>query len=448
MEDGAKDKEISPDAIAQCVERFCGTLRGLRTTFEITMPLIAQISISQDKSFEAFVKKHELEKGNDEEGYYYSVPIALNEEFKKHKRSKERLDVSYFHLPRALLVSLVSAYDSYLGDLVKALFALRPELIDSSNRQLTLKELSSFASIEAARDYLIGKEVESLIRDSHIKQFEWLENRFDVTLRKGLAAWKTFVEVTERRNLYVHCDGVVSDQYISNCEKHGVDITSVVRDKRLPEILPDYYIDAWECIYEIGVKLAHVLWRKLSKDLQPSDDSLIEGVYELLEEEDYRLAAELGKFSACVLPRHSNSLCRRTLLVNYCIALRLGGNENECMKVLDAEDWSDSDDSFRLANLVLRKDFQAAQKLMLEVGTESKRLSRRNYEVWPLFSEFRNSDEFKGAYKTLFGEEYKVPEEKAEEKQSPKRKKAAKTEKNSVLTDTKTNPSRRTRRPS
>jgi hypothetical protein len=81
---------------------------------------------------------------------------------------------------------------------------------------------------------------------------------------------------------------------------------------------------------------------------------------------------------------------------------------------------------------------------MLEVGTESKRLSRRNYEVWPLFSEFRNSDEFKGAYKTLFGEEYKVPEEKPEGKQSPKPKKAEKTEKKAVSTEPKKNPSRRT----
>lgn len=415
MEEIEDKAAISPDAIAKCVERFCGTLRGLRTTFEITMPLIARISVNQDKNFEAFVKDNDLEKGSDEEGYFYSVPIVLNEEFTRLKKRKDRLDVSYFHLPRALLVSLVSAYDSYLGDLVKSLFALRPELVDSSNRQLTLKELSAFSSIEAARDYLIGKEVESLIRDSHIKQFDWLENRFDVALRKGLPSWKTFVEVTERRNLYVHCDGVVSEQYISNCEKHGVNITSIEQGKRLPELLPDYYIAAWECIYEIGVKLAHVLWRKLSKDLEPSDDSLIESVYELLEEEDFRLAAELGKFSSCVLPRHSNSLCRRTLLVNYCIALHLGGSQEECIKVLDAEDWSDSDDTFRLANLVLRKDYVAAQKLMLEVGADSKKLNRRNYEVWPLFSGFRNSDEFKEAYKTLFGEEYKVPEKRSEQ---------------------------------
>ncbi len=419
-----EDDEEKPGP-AKAIDQYCGTLRGLRTTFAITVPIVAAISVKQDKAFKTFLDEHGVEKKEDEDKIVYSLPLVLADKANRLRKRKEQLDVAYFHLPRALVVSLVSAYDAFLADLLKAIFANKPEMVEASARQFTFRELAAFGSIDAARTYLIEKEVEGLIRESHIKQFDWLENRFGIPLRKDLPSWSTFVEVTERRNLYVHADAVVSDQYLNNCSKHGVSAEALRPGDHLPALTSDYWLSAWRCLYEIGTKLGHVLWRKAIGDLKSSDDELIECIYDLLDDEDYELAAELGHFATRVLPKHSSAICRRTLLVNYCIALRFGGKLEKCCEVLNAEDWSDTDDVFQLANAVLMSDFDRAQEIMKQAGNNHKRLTRHNYERWPLFKEFRNSEKFLSPYRELFGQDYEVPEPKAGKADSQKKQTAS-----------------------
>src|SRR2546423_10410038 len=49
-----------------------------------------------------------------------------------------------------------------------------------------------------------------------------LAHFFRTLLRKDLPIWPVFVEVTERRNLFAHCSGKVSAQYLTVCDNHGV----------------------------------------------------------------------------------------------------------------------------------------------------------------------------------------------------------------------------------
>jgi hypothetical protein len=43
---------------------------------------------------------------------------------------------------------------------------------------------------------------------------------------------------------------------------------------------------------------------------------------------------------------------------------------------------------------------------MIRIGPKNDILHKTNYDEWPLFKEYRFTDQFKAAYKTLFGEEF------------------------------------------
>src|SRR5690606_26404612 len=120
--------------------------------------------------------------------------------------------LSLVNFPRSLLVSLVSHFDAYVGRLIRAIYLRKPELLNSSERKLSFEELVRYDSIEAVREFVIEKEVESVLRGSHVEQFRWMERTYDVPLTKGLDSWPLFVELMERRNLFVHTDGIVSSQ--------------------------------------------------------------------------------------------------------------------------------------------------------------------------------------------------------------------------------------------
>jgi hypothetical protein len=72
---------------------------------------------------------------------------------------------------------------------------------------------------------------------------------------------------------------------------------------------------------------------------------------------------------------------------------------------LDKHDWSATSDKFKLAISVLKEDYQKAIELMKSIGSTNKHLNKDAYREWPLFRQFRKTDEFKKAYLEIFGEE-------------------------------------------
>ena len=56
---------------------------------------------------------------------------------------------------------------------------------------------------------VVDDTIETLFRDSHTKHFEWIESSLDIKSLKKFEQWPNFIELTERRNLFVHSDGIV-----------------------------------------------------------------------------------------------------------------------------------------------------------------------------------------------------------------------------------------------
>ena len=128
---------------------------------------------------------------------------------------------------------------------------------------MSFSQLVAFESIEAARDAIVNEEAEALLRKSHSEQFSWLESTFGLKLREGLRQWSDFVELTERRNLFVHARGVVSRQYLDVCHRHQVRVGDELSLGKRLHVTPKYFARAHGCVLEIGVMLGHVLWRKM-----------------------------------------------------------------------------------------------------------------------------------------------------------------------------------------
>jgi hypothetical protein len=214
----------------------------------------------------------------------------------------------------------------------------------------------------------VEKEVEAVIRKSHVEQFEWMEKRFDISLRKGLTVWPTFVEVTERRNLLVHSGGIVSSHYLSTCEQCGADCGKARVGTELV-VTRAYISQACECLIEIGVKLAHVLWRKLiPTERADADNSLNVFCLELMNDIHHALARKLLDFATSVLKKWDSEVSRLVFVINRAQAHKWLDEETACQKILASEDWSAVDEKFLLGVAVLSDDTQKAVSLMKKLG--------------------------------------------------------------------------------
>lgn len=390
--------------IADAVLEFIHDLEGIKSAEQIACPLIETLS---RRTFQEFQEVADQFKVNTDGITTFLVPFAADQAFRAVRRNHKLASSAIRQTPRALFVAMVSAFDAYLGRLLRGIFILKPELIHASQRSLSFAELVRFESIEAAKEHVIAEEIDSFLRNSHIDHFEWLEQRLSMSLRKDLPSWATFVEVTQRRNLYVHCNGIVSKQYLDICRNNGVAVDGISLGSPL-KIDVKYFRDAFSCLFEIGVKLAQVTWRKLApSQLDAADEALNEVCCELLLNERYKLAHNLLTFATSTLKKHSCAFYRRIFVINLAVAAKFGniGFPPESFKT---EDWSDCAVSFSLAKAVLEDAFDQAAEIMKAIGPDNKFVSRSAYHSWPLFKAFRETDQFRNTYKLLFGEELVV----------------------------------------
>ena len=365
-----------------------------------------------EKDLSKLVDAHGSEKIYDTNGRLES--FVINESYvKRHtilRRAFDDYAIFTANLPKMAIVSVVSLFDAFLSRLLRNAYKVKPELLNSCTRQISFTELVGFGSIENAREHIIEKEIETLLRDSHVAQFEWLSKRLDAKLTE-LPSWKTFVELTERRNLLVHAEGRASAHYIDTCKKYGIKLENDIAPGSRLFIDPEYYRAACDCVAEIGIKLGQVLWRKLiPNELEKAEISFIETSYDLLSQHDYKLAEQVLSLSREKAFKKLNAESGYYLSINLAIALKGQEKHHELRQLLGGLDFSALASKFKLANFVLLEQYEDAATLMIKMG-ENEDIAEYDYRNWPLFRWFRKTDEFKQAFLTVFNKEFVIIKE-------------------------------------
>ena len=391
------------ELFAKHVDSIADVLLGM------VMSLQAMSTSAKDK-----LNKFESEKCEvtlTDKGRSVMIPNDHYHQWRRLSKRNEHYLLSRKLLPRSLLVALISQYDAFLGRVLHTIFLRKPEILNGSDKKISFESLSQFSSIEDAREYILEKEVEAILRSSHADQFKWMERTFDLPLTKGLEIWPIFMEVTERRNLFVHTDGIVSSQYISVCKTYKSKVDEEVKEGDSLGVPQKYFEASYECIHELGVKLGHVLWRKLFPDERElEDEKLANHTYDLIDNGKYSLAIRLLDFACSEIKKFSNESNQLIMVVNRALAYKCINDEENCKKIMSAVDWSAKGDQFKLAHAVLLSEWQRAEQVMRRIGKVGP-VSKSQYRDWPLFREWRKQELFLSTYAEIFGEEFAVKTE-------------------------------------
>jgi len=268
-------------------------------------------------------------------------------------------------LAEILFASIFSSFDAYLNHLLRNLYRQRPNLLTAPEAKDDTKETRETKSVSFADvlhrtkdeiiDNLIDGELNSLLRDSYIRIFERLARRFSTGTLKAFEAWPVFVECSQRRNVIMHCDGIVSKQYVENCKSEGVNIAqAIIVGQTKLSVSIDYLVKSIEVATEVGVKLGQVLWRASSElSVASADVHLGELLYSLLKREEWTLAMRMGEFGREIskrshrVPRNERSL--KVIVINHAQAAKWSGDKTTALKLIEEFDWSGSAFEFQLA---------------------------------------------------------------------------------------------------
>ncbi|MEM7153781.1 MAG: hypothetical protein AAF799_13115 [Myxococcota bacterium] len=328
-------------------------------------------------------------------------------EYRRRTRQNRKLRSAVRVMPRMLVVGMVSQFDVLISELIRALFRAAPELLNSSERTVSVSELMSFSSLDDAREHIVSSTVDDVLRKSHVEQIKWLERKTGLVLVPPPRLWAPFVEVTQRRNLFVHSDGCVSIQYVENCRKAGVaDVESRIGTRL--DASPEYLVEAYHAIFETGVKLAYVLWKKFFPHQGTEADSYLNNLaVEIVRRGDYELAISLLEFpSVTKQPRLTRTSDSHMFRINIALANKMAGRQERCDRIVTEIEWDCLADRYQLARALLRDDFKDAVHWVRRLGEDPR--MELAYRSWPICEGLRRDPGFHQAYKEIFGHDFNL----------------------------------------
>lgn len=396
--------------LTNALRQYGEELEAIKLSVESAMFLFGEILKDRYKGVEAFAREYGQPVEADGKALKFELPAHRVTEFRRLQQSISSLRSSQRLMPRNLVVAMVCTYDALLGKVIRFILETKPGMLDSSDRSFSFAELQRFDSISAAREYILEKEVETVLRKSHTEHFHWLESKLKTPFNKGLESWPTFVELTERRNLFVHTDGVVSSQYLSVCNEHKCKLGEGTKIGTKLGVPQAYFEESYRCLYEIGIKLSHVVWRKLLKDdLDQIDANLNDVTLDLIEKREYKLAISVLEFFTQTSMAHSCDAEYRVMLINLAQSYKWDHQDDRCLELLGKHDWSSSQDKFRLAVAVLKSEWDVAYAIMKRLCHDVE-FDKAYFMDWPLFKDLRKQDKFPAVYEECYKERFSSPQ--------------------------------------
>lgn len=407
---GAPPDQPQQSPLAQLASEFASRTDDMRRAAKITMNAIgAHFKAQLDECLKT-ISPHIDEKETD--SFTVRMPddirertaliAALTEYTRLHKSKMGTI------VERSLFIGLFSEFDAFIGNLLTIIYEKQPELLKSVKREVTLAELLEFDTLDAAKKDMLEKEIDSFRRESYVEQFSLLENKFGLKTLKKFPEWQEFVEIGQRRNLMTHNDGIISEQYLGVCKKEGCQLDPKLTAGETLTVGASYYFRACHVLSLVAFMLVYTLWRKvLPAEAEIANKHIRLAVYDALRRKNWRLAASMGAFSLSPeMQKGADDLNIRIRSINLAIAYKKSKKPDECLKVLTSCDWTASIRDFKLAVAVLKDEYEKAADLMRQIGKSGELVHQGAYHDWPLFSEFRDRDEFCKAYLDVYGHDY------------------------------------------
>lgn len=286
---------------------------------------------------------------------------------------------AYRTIGEKTIVNSLQIFEEYFSNILKILISIKPEAYFYDK---TIKYSSLInKNIEDLTNELINQEVDKLMY-AVSKTIEKANQTHKLKLEKHQDIWDNYIEIDLRRNIIVHNEGRVNQQYLVGLpEKYN-------KPQEGTQLICDdiYVIKSIESL----IKFAYLLYFLIS-DGEDELSFLDSTAFDFLNSEKWDIA--LFSYDLLLaIPTLSNE-DKTIYQINRLIAKKHINGIGAVKKELEQLDVSGMENKYLIA-----------KKLLLEEHQEVNNLLRIDYptsfdfemiQTWPIFIEYRKSDEYR-----------------------------------------------------
>jgi hypothetical protein len=390
--------------LAEDFKQFTTHVESLAHSFAASAAVLNAVRKKGFNDYEKFIGRYCDESVENSKRLIHVKSPEYARRFESLHTSVNQLNIALNVLPETFLVSLVSQYDAFLRSLLRDLLLLNSETLKGWQGTIKVCDLAAFTTLEEAKRFLIEREIDEIMRGSHTDQIEYIEKTFKVEWTRD-SLWGQFIEITERRNLFVHTNGYVTGQYLRVCKEKQIKVGPTVEEGVRLSVNGSYFWTALYVLLELATKLSQVLWRKHLPDaLAQADETLDCFCFGLLCKKRYELLLRILTFATTTLrSKISGEEYFHVNMINTALIHKRMKNSKKMAECLAAVDWTKTGDKYSLAEAVLNERYHDAEKFMKKLGKE---MSPADYRDFPVFDGFRETVGFKKAYEEIFGKQF------------------------------------------
>ena len=384
------------DRLFTAHSKFLNDLDCIYEMFRLVSPVLER----KDAERESHIKQLGTDFEEDGKAGRKFTKIEDVQEFFQHMRRIKTADRMF---RQNIIVSIVSRFDEFLMVMLRSAFEENTSWLKNPEKTVSYKQLFEIASLDEFVAELIRKEVDQLMRGSHHSQVGLLDSKLKLGIEAEFKRWIEFLEITERRNLFVHGGGVVSSVYQDNADRFGFPRTE---ERRLGA--PDEYVStAIDVFYELSVRVVHGVTRRLFPACFKEADMFLNNVsVELLSDQRWQLAENIFSYAMGIPEKlRDRNETYYYNLINFCIARKFGGKETA--SYIESVNWSPLHPKYHFAIAVLEDRFVDAAQMMRTDAIQQK-VSKNDFMTWPLLREFRHTETFQDAFRDIFDEDFQA----------------------------------------
>lgn len=371
-------------------------------------PIISHRMVTH--SFETFLERNCLECVREETRTIYAFELEKASAINRFHENLSAASSTSRSLPRLLTVGLVTSLEYHVALIMKEIAAHYPEAIFGKDKTLLVKDVLRFTSMEEVREHVLNEEIDKAQRENFASQIDWIIKKTNMEdFRPKYAEWANIIELSERRNLFVHTNGSVNAQYLKAADTFQFpDVKDIALGKEL-HAGPNYFTASVHRVFHFAAMLVQIVWRKLEPDeADVADKAITDLGYELIVRGQYKLAARILEFATSL--RKMGEVRQRMAVVNLANAQKLDGDSAASEKTLSTLNWEATSPDYRISVAAVRGDVAEVVRLMKKMGKGSD-ITIEFYQEWPVFYGVREDAQFAAGFKEVFGIDF-VPSAK------------------------------------
>lgn len=407
--------------------RFVEGLKDVDSEF-----LNENINFDEDPKllFDEILSNFSNEKNGIKEGVVFSIDeksdsvvLSINDgtmrsNIKLYQDEQRKRREQAILLNETSLITISNVFESLISNLISFL-VIKDKDVKIQEKMLSFKQIEELGGLEEAKDYLIEKTVEDIMRGNQIHWLEYIAKNTSKDFFKELVGdeHKKFIEFFLKRNLIIHNNSKINKKYINSSEQDYTDEQKKKMIGNRISVNEEYLLENLSLIYIVGIKSSYYVTKKNFATRREEIFNFYKDIaYENLVINENKLAYEI--YNMLWKDRDALKASEKMLLcINYMQSLKWVDKTAELKKLLKEEDFSLADHRHQMCIEILNENYGEAINRFKEVLNEDKEgygdeISRVNQFIsWPIFKEFSKSEEFNIFMSTKGYKELKVVDE-------------------------------------